>query len=308
MQGLQNGGGRQKPGSRTEALRFAVSLCALAGVINIAVRLIVLFLFRKEEGSYPGQYISDMTVMVFSMLLPVMALGYMGNGIKTYFAPECRRAAPLPSVLFVMLGFSGCVLFNDFVSLFDRFLPQADVGTIYITPDFGSFSLILISSSVFPAVCEEMLFRGYMYSTLSRFGAHFATVFSAFMFGFMHFSPSQMIFAFLCGYLLAYIRHVSGRFMLPVIIHFLNNAFSTVGTFIGLCCGTTAYAYYSLISHAILMAVFFGSAGLLIYGGLNILSFRRPRRSLTAREKLKAVVTTPALIIFVALAVIEKFV
>ena len=45
MQGLQNGGGRQKPGSRTEALRFAVSLCALAGVINIAVRLIVLFLF-----------------------------------------------------------------------------------------------------------------------------------------------------------------------------------------------------------------------------------------------------------------------
>ena len=306
MQELHKADIRAAKSSRTEGLRFAVSLCSLAGIICIAVHVLFLYIFRDEAETFPGQYIYDMTVFAVSMLLPALVLGYMGNGVKTYFAPRGRKLPFLPCVLLVVFGFSGCIFFNDIAGIFDLILPSAESGTVYITPDFGSFMLILISSAVFPAVCEEVFFRGYMYSTMSRYGAGFASFFTAVIFGMMHFSPSQMIFAFLCGFMFGYIRYVSGRFMLTVIIHFLNNAFSTVSVFVRLTCGGSFREYY-IFTHVMLVILLVFSSGLLIYGGFRLFRFKRPRCPLSVGDKLTAALTTPAFLIFAVLSVLEKF-
>ena len=306
MQKLHKADRQATKSSRTEGLRFAVSLCSLAGIVCIAIHVLFLYIFRNAADTFPGQYIYDMAVFAVSMLLPALVLGYMGNGVKTYFTQKGRKLPFLPSALLVVFGFSGCIFFNDIAGIFDLILPSAEAVTIYITPDFGSFMLILVSSAVFPAVCEEAFFRGYMYSTMSRYGAGFASFFTAVMFGMMHFSPSQMIFAFLCGFMFGYIRYVSGRFILTVIIHFLNNAFSTVSVFVRLTCGGSFHEYY-ILTHIMFMALLIFSAGLLIYGGFRLFRFRKPRFPLSVGDKLTVTVTTPAFLIFAVLSVMEKF-
>lgn len=241
------------------------------------------------------------------MLLPTLVLGYMGNGVKSYFEPKGKKLPFKLSFLLVLFGFGSCIFFNGVIGMLDNFIPQPETPTIYINPDFGSFILMLLSSALFPAICEEVFFRGYIFSTLSHFGAGYASVISAFIFGLMHFSLTQMIFAFLCGCLFGYIRHISNRFILTVIIHFLNNAFSTVSTFIRLNFGTEIFRIYNLTAHIIIMIVLFFSSVALLFFGIKLFRFRKRKIPLSSGEKLIYTAATPALLIFIATAIAEKF-
>ena len=294
--------------SYKERLSFAVSLCSLAGLVCIAIHILFLYIFHDSPSSFPEQYINDMIVYVTSMLLPALILGYLGNGVRTYFTPTDKKLPAGHCVLLVLFGFSGCIFFNDIVSILDGVLPQAGSATIYISPDFGSFFIILISSALFPAICEEVFFRGYIYSTLSRFGAGYAALVSALFFGLMHFSLTQMLFAFLCGFMFGYIRYISQNFILTVIVHFLNNALSTVSTFIRLTCSINAYQIYNIIAHAIFMLMLVGSATLLSLCGIRLLLFRKRKAPLSFGKKLLHTAASPAFLVFLAAAAAEKFI
>ena len=105
-----------------------------------------------------------------------------------------------------------------------------------IPENFSVFSVIfafvyIIEVAVFPAIVEELLFRGIIMKGFSEFGALFAVVCSAILFSLMHGSFNQMLLQFIGGLMMGAVVMITKNFLLGMIMHFTNNLFSVVYTF-----------------------------------------------------------------------------
>ena len=83
----------------------------------------------------------------------------------------------------------------------------------------------LLIVAVFPAVMEELLFRGLILRNAERTAGAVASVFLAgFAFSLFHGSPEQTVYQFIAGCAFAFLA-VRSRSILPsVMMHFINNA------------------------------------------------------------------------------------
>ena len=95
-------------------------------------------------------------------------------------------------------------------------------------------SLNLVIIALTPAIAEEFIFRGVfqkIFYGLLRSG-HLAVWFTAFLFSTLHFQFFGFIPRFILGLVFGYLFFWSGTLWLPVISHFVNNAFPVVLVYI----------------------------------------------------------------------------
>ncbi len=86
---------------------------------------------------------------------------------------------------------------------------------------------IVLLLALVPAVCEELAFRGFIFSGLIRGGGRMrAVVVSAIMFGVSHGLLQQSIAATVMGLMLGWVALRTGSVIPCLIIHFTNNALS----------------------------------------------------------------------------------
>lgn len=108
--------------------------------------------------------------------------------------------------------------------LTERFLHTTSVGMMFAN---------LFVMALLPAVCEEMLFRGWLQRGLSsRVNIHVAVWVSAFVFSAIHFQFYGFVPRMLIGAALGYIYYYSGTLWAPILAHFTNNAVAVVATFL----------------------------------------------------------------------------
>ena len=83
----------------------------------------------------------------------------------------------------------------------------------------------LFTLAVTPAICEELLFRGYVQRQAERsLGVLWGIVFSGVVFGFYHLSLLQALPLSVLGIYLAYLAWRTGSLWIPIAAHFTNNA------------------------------------------------------------------------------------
>jgi hypothetical protein len=95
---------------------------------------------------------------------------------------------------------------------------------------FLTMMLNLLIIALTPAIAEEFIFRGVfqkIFYGLFRSG-HLAIWFAAFLFSALHFQFFGFIPRFILGLVFGYLFFWSGTLWLPVISHFVNNAFPVV--------------------------------------------------------------------------------
>lgn len=89
----------------------------------------------------------------------------------------------------------------------------------------ASLAAALFNVSVVPALCEEVLFRGYLLRSFERsFRAVTAIVFSGLLFGMYHVQPANLLPLATLGVLLGLLTWASGSIWPAVVAHFINNA------------------------------------------------------------------------------------
>ena len=98
--------------------------------------------------------------------------------------------------------------------------------------NIGDLFIYTILVAILPAICEELLFRGLILRGLVKYGKNLAIYFSAFAFMIMHGSPDQTVHQFILGVIFGYIVYYTGNLWITIIIHFCNNFFVLVATFI----------------------------------------------------------------------------
>ena len=112
----------------------------------------------------------------------------------------------------------------EFIREFEQ--AQMDLIERILLQDFTvMFALSMMALT--PAVCEEILFRGYIQRQAERsMGVLGGILFSGLIFGLYHLRPTQAVPLGILGIYLAYLTWRSGSIIPAIIVHFANNAFA----------------------------------------------------------------------------------
>jgi uncharacterized protein len=112
-------------------------------------------------------------------------------------------------------------------------LIEKTFGDLIRADNVPEMLLVIIAISVVPAICEEVMFRGYIQRSFGfKFKPHIAAIITAIFFALYHFNPYGLIPLAIIGYYLGFAAYTSQSLVLPIIIHFLNNFFAVMLYFI----------------------------------------------------------------------------
>ena len=97
-----------------------------------------------------------------------------------------------------------------------------------------SFTIIVLTAAVMPAICEEAFMRGAILSGFRGLKKDWVIILLVgLFFGILHLSPLRFLNTACLGAILAYIMVKKNNILLPMLLHFLNNVISSISGFVG---------------------------------------------------------------------------
>lgn len=167
-------------------------------------------------------------VMIIAM--PIIFAIYIKTDFKKTFSLK------LPSIKHVLVGivlWAGVyILMQITIQIILHLFPQnmevvEALNDSIINKD--NFIMNLFVVALMPAICEEMFFRGFIYTSFKgKNSCKAAIICSGILFGFMHMDFIRIIPTSILGIAFAYCVYKSGSIFVPMILHFINNALSVV--------------------------------------------------------------------------------
>ncbi len=148
----------------------------------------------------------------------------------------------------------------------------------------GELAFVVFVIAVTPAICEEVLFRGYVQRTLERTLGWKSILVAGVVFGLYHMQPLSLLFLSALGFLFGFFYFASKSLVPGMAAHFANNAMAVSWLYVSrVAPGTSAWSGPAPIMIAAIVALPF--AGLAVY-----VFWRVSRR---AEEKLAARLIAP---------------
>jgi membrane protease YdiL (CAAX protease family) len=115
---------------------------------------------------------------------------------------------------------------NSIKSFFDSLneLVEKTFGNLLAVDNVPEMILVVIVIAVVPALCEEVMFRGYIQKSFQyKISPFKAAVVTAIFFGLYHFSPYGILPLITLGLYFGFAAYLSKSLFIPIILHFLNN-------------------------------------------------------------------------------------
>lgn len=193
----------------TEPLRLLYKYDTYAYmIVNIGVSQLTVFLVafvyslvRRANPFCGGGYIAKFDgVQVLMSIILIMGIMMTFYHVHLQFSSDAE----------IVLG--------------ETFSP--DINLSPLSPIFVFVYIVMIC--VFPAIFEEMLFRGIIMRGLEQFGSVIAVVLSALMFALMHGNFSQLILQFIGGLAIGGVVMITKNYLLGSIMHAFNNFYSVI--------------------------------------------------------------------------------
>lgn len=193
---------------------------------SLAMYLLAMFyivyaglLFRKIPG-----YVGSILFTAGLGAIPVFLAYFSGYSLKKVFCLRRPRLKEIAGGLFMSGGlFLIVLLVSGFLIIVFPGIANNESGL----QEFMTKSNIFVAVfciAVLPAVCEELLFRGYILSGLKgSSGKYAAIILCGCLFGFLHLVPFQIPFTAIIGIGLSYAAWETRSILVPIIMHFCHN-------------------------------------------------------------------------------------
>lgn len=243
---------------------FPPLLMAFIGLVvafllfQIVLSPIALVVLLMLKGVPPTALLEDLPALIeeqAATLLVANTIGqFLGLALPAYLLSRMHTSRPSSflrlrgaDLTFVLLAFGGLVALTpviqwlgvinenlplpDFVRSFEE--SQMELIERVLSVDTGIlFNLAVLA--ITPAICEELLFRGYVQRQAERgLGIVGGVLFSGIVFGLYHLRLSQAIPLCVLGIYLAWLVWRTGSLWPAIIVHFANNAFAVaIGAYI----------------------------------------------------------------------------
>lgn len=225
-------------------LVLALSLFVQIGAVGLAAVLGVVMRAGMIESASDLQFALREAVDAPEYILTTAALTMAGfallAGAATWIEGEklherLRLFRPVASPTLLILAFIGVLSLQlAFVAATQlKIFPESDLleemfAKINAMGPLGRLAAILFIG-VAPGICEEVLFRGYVQTGLSRrWGPWRGALVTAVLFGTMHLNFLQGAFATLLGLYLGLLTERTGSVIPAMVLHGMNNVLATV--------------------------------------------------------------------------------
>jgi uncharacterized protein len=202
------------------------------GVVWFAIAMVVL-LFGGSYVQYHygmlGLAITELGLAVLA-LLPLLIFDVRLKDMLPIKLPKVRH------VVGTILMWMGTLLLSTLTTLVIAFFfPENMVetassmgGFMTSVPPIIAFLII----AIMPAVCEELLHRGFILTSMRSIKKDWLIVLiMGLIFGVFHLDPIRFAGTAILGAGLAYIMVKTKNFLLPVLMHLINNSLSLLITF-----------------------------------------------------------------------------
>lgn len=171
----------------------------------------------------------------FIGILPILAAIYIKADMKKTFSLKLPKVKDLFGA--IIIGVGGICLNLLVSSLLSSVFPSSAEGMneqYMQILDGVSFVQGLLLMALLPAICEEIMFRGYMFTAFkNRMSLTKAIIIVSLLFGVSHMSMIKILPTAVLGAVLAYTIHKSESIVTSSLIHFANNALAVVTMFYG---------------------------------------------------------------------------
>lgn len=214
------------------------------GIMNVCVIVAAIYEMFRQLAPYfknkevPTAVLERLTNDVMSSGTSSIVAVLLGVAVLAIFFRRSQPIAELWGRVRKMTPARFIPIFVVFMSaqfLSDRYYEILVWGTEAIglqgMEDFGSLlqgteltvSMVLYVGIVAP-IAEEIIYRGFVLKSLTRFGKWFAIVVSSILFGLVHGNIIQTPFAFLVGLVLGYVA-IEYSIWWSIVLHMINNLF-----------------------------------------------------------------------------------
>lgn len=201
-------------------LAFSV-LMAFYVVISFVVQSALLGAVKSDSFAYLA--VCSLLSIVSIVITIFYVCVHKKHSFKVLSLNKCDYKGVLLAILLCVGMFMGLGFVN---SLFTEALHNAGVkvSTPSITLENAwQFIYFCITLAVFPAIFEELFFRGIIISSLKNTSVVAKVVASGVLFALYHCSLSQFVYQFIYGALLALLVIVFRSVIPCIVAHFLNN-------------------------------------------------------------------------------------
>lgn len=193
----------------------------------IAFEAVVIFVLAMLQNKVVTNIASSLVLSELILILPMLVfLALTKTRIREVFDfRQIRLSTVLATILFVYLTMPAVTTINAISMLFSDNVVADMSQDILSLP----FLVMLLLMGVFGPLCEELVFRGAVYSGYKNSaGAFKAMFFSAFLFALIHMNFNQAMYAFFIGIVLVLLKEASGSIWTSIIYHVIFNSHTVV--------------------------------------------------------------------------------
>lgn len=195
----------------------------------------------------PLIFVQGMTTFIGLILFPIIHITRLEHkplaplvDNRTYLAQALLLVGVLglvfPLAISPLSEWNAHMKFPEFMGGFEQWARQQEDLLTEMTRVLTNFDTIggllvaLFVIAVLPAIGEELAFRGMIQNELWRGtnNVHVAIWVSAFVFSAIHMQFFGFVPRLLLGALFGYLYYWSGNLIVPIVAHFINNAFGVV--------------------------------------------------------------------------------
>lgn len=211
-------------------------------IISVTV-LLLLILYVGSAASVRLGFAGTAVQQLLILSVPLLVVWYMKSDIRTLFSMRRPHLGALPGSILLYLGVYCLMLCLSTILM--QLFPGS---TQNLNEAFGPIieqplPLLLLVIAFMPAICEEIMFRGFLFGSLRSYFVNHGTsdtagakktknalvwpvLISAIVFGAFHMSLIKLLPTAMLGAAFAYIVIKTGSIYTSMFLHFVNNAVS----------------------------------------------------------------------------------
>ncbi|MBE6597005.1 MAG: CPBP family intramembrane metalloprotease [Ruminococcaceae bacterium] len=214
-------------------LTIFVGLFTVLGVFQVILKDLLIQVLSAEIATSADGVVSCVVYLASFILPGIFIILILSR--KGLYRPLRFQMKFLPRDLLLVPAAIGCLLSAAYLNSFlIDLIASEDFYLLFEVERESPYEpyemlIMFVYTALVPAVCEEFLFRGVILENMIPYGRSAAIIGSSVLFGLMHQNPAQILYTTVGGIFLGYTYVKCRSVWIPMIIHFVNNAYSVMG-------------------------------------------------------------------------------
>ncbi len=195
-------------------------------MVNIFMILYGIFGIFIAQIFGSGSFITLIISQIVVFIIPFMLYFFIsGDSVKDMF--KIKKISIANIIIIALISIFIQPILMAISSISSYFFGSSTTDYVSSMKDMPIY-MIVLTTAVFPAIMEELTYRGIVFSNLRNKSITKACVFTGLLFGMAHLNGEQFFYAFFMGAVLSYFVYKTGSIFSSIVSHFTINFTQTM--------------------------------------------------------------------------------